>query len=205
MKTSLEKIIPLERLIVYATVIPCCFVVAALLWADSTITSAEDQKNALVLLGEKIKRKSAAQEANRQILEQYRNKDPLFLHRCIEPMALLSAETSILRARLAKSALPDDGALEKRLNGLNADNSFCFVEGTTETASGWKETAENQNKTVEIDSDDLARVLAVLEGAENQDHQRPHMFISEARLDRKKGTFQETWGLSLKIVRREYQ
>ena len=206
MKNFFEKNIPAHRLVMYAAASSLFVLVFALLWSNSEVSSAEEARNSLQLLGEKIQRKSALQEPNRAIIQRFRDKDPLFLHKALEPMSLLGSEAGIIRARLAKSSLPDDSALEKRLHTLSAENSFCFVEGSTEVAASWKETVENQNKPVEVDNDDLARVLAILEPQEGQeDPSKPHLLISEAKLDRKKGVFQETWGLMLRVIRREYQ
>ena len=206
MKNLFDKTIPAYRLVLYAVVSSLLVLVLAVLWSNSETSSAEGARDSLRLLGEKIQRKSDLQEPNRATIRRFRDKDPLFLHKALEPMVLLGSEAGIIRARLARSSLPDDSALEKRLHVLTSENSFCFVEGSTEVAVGWKETVENQNKIVEIDNDDLARVLSILEPQEGQeDPSKPHLLISEAKLDRKKGLFQETWGLMLKVLRREYQ
>jgi hypothetical protein len=205
-KRFIEEGIPTYRLVLYAVASSLLVVMMAILYANSEVSSAEEARDSLRLLGDKIQRKSALQEPNRAVIHKFREKDPLFLHKTLEPLALVGSETAILKARLARSALPDDNALEKRLHVLTAENVFCFVEGSTEVAATWKETVENQNKLVEVDSDDLAKVLTILEPQDDQeDPSKPHLLISEIRLDRRKGMFQETWGLMLKVIRREYQ
>ena len=205
MKHSFEDSIPTSRIVLYSIIASLLPVFFAFIWSQSSIASAEADRATLLGIGEKLQRKSAAQEKNRQILLQFRGKDPLFLHRRLEPMPLLSTETSILRSRLERSALPDDIQLEKRLNGLSSDNSLCFVEGSTDVAPMYKETVENQNKAVEVNTQDLIEILTILESQdEKDDPQKPHLIISEARIERKKGFFQETWGLMLKVLRREY-
>jgi hypothetical protein len=204
-KHSFEQSIPTNRIVLYSIIASLLPVFFAILWAQSSISAAETNRATLLDIGEKLQKKSAAQDKNRQILLQFRGKDPLFLHRRIEPMPLLSTETSILRSRLARSALPDDIQLEKRLNSLSSENSFCFVEGSTDVAPMYKETIENQNKTVEVNTQDLVEILTILESQdEKDDSQKPHLIISEARIERKKGFFQETWALMLKVLRREY-
>ena len=206
MKRFFEEGIPTYRRVLYAVASSLLGLMMAILYANSEVSSAEEAHNSLRLLGDKIQQKSALQEPNRALIHKFREKDPLFLHKTLEPLALVGSETAILKARLARSALPDDNALEKRLHVLTAENAFCFVEGSTEVAASWKETVENQNKIVEVDNDDLAKVLTILEPQDDQeDPSKPHLLISEARLDRRKGMFQETWGLMLKVIRREYQ
>ena len=206
MKSFFDQAIPPYRLVLYAVASSLLVLVLAVLWSNSEVSSAEEARDSLRLLGEKIQRKSALQEPNRAVIQRFRDKDPLFLHKALEPMVLLGSETGIIKSRLSKSTLPDDNALEKRLHVLTTENVFCFVEGSTEVAASWKETMENQNKPVEIDNDDLVRVLSVLEPLDGQeDLSKPHILISEAKLERRKGLFQETWGLMLKVLRREYQ
>lgn len=202
---SFDKLIPPHRMVVYAIILSMLPVIMASMWTHSVISTAEADRAMLVSLGEKIQRKGASQEANRLLIQRFRNKDPLFLHKKLEPLSLLGSETSILRARLARSALPDDNQIERRLNSLTADNNLCFIEGSTEVSPVLKETLENQNKPVEVDTPDLIQLFTLLEDQDGpEDLQKPHLIISEARIERKKGMFQQTWGLTLKVIRREY-
>jgi hypothetical protein len=205
-KNLFEKRIPTYRLVLYAVASSLFVLIVATLIANGEVSSAEEARNSLRLLGEKIQRKSALQEPNRALIQKFRTKDPLFLHKTLEPLSFLAPETRIIQARLARNSLPEDNVLEKRVHTLTTENSLCFVEGSTEVAASWKETIENQNKAVEVDNDDLSRILTILEPQEGQeDPSKPHLLISEARLERRKGLFQETWGLMLKVIRREYQ
>lgn len=205
MKHSFDHSIPPKRIVLYSIVASLLPVIFAMYWTQSAISSAEDDRATLLSIGEQLQRKSAAQERNRQVLMRFHSKDPLFLHRRLEAFPLLSTETSVLRSRLNRSALPDDLQLEKRLHTLTSENSFCFVEGSTDVSATYKETVENQNKAVEVSSQDLVDILAILETSdEKEEPQKPHLIISEAQVDRKKGFFQETWSLMLKIIRREY-
>ena len=191
MNYSFDRSIPPRRLVAYALIASLLPVVCAIVWAHSAIASAENDRAALLAIGDEIHKKSAAHEKNRQILLRFRGKDPLFLHRRLEPLSFLSGETSILQARLARSALPDDAQLDKRLRMLSSENSLCFVEGSTDVAVNYKETIENQNKPVEVDAQDLVNVLSILDNPDEQeDPLTPHLIISEARLERKKGLFQ---------------
>jgi hypothetical protein len=204
-KYSFDNAIPTHRIVFYSIVASLIPVICAIAWTHSTLTNAENDKEMLKAIGEKIQIKEVTQEGNRQILLRFQKKDPLFLHRRLEPLSLLPSETSILRARLSRSALPDDTHLEKRLSLLSSENAFCFVEGSTEVTSSYKETVENQNKIVEVENADLLKVFNILDSTEDSpDPQQPHLIISEARLERKKGLFQETWSLMLKVIRREY-
>jgi len=204
-KHSFEHTIPTHRVIFYSVIASLIPVIFAVAWTRASISSAENDRRELLSIGERLQKKGAAQEKNRQTFLRFRGKDPLFLHRSLESLPLLSSETSILRSRLERSALQDDAQLEKRLHVLTSENSFCFVEGSTDVSPTYKETIENQNKAVEVNTQDLVDILTVLDVPdEDEESQKPHLIISEAHLERKKGFFQETWGLMLKIIRREY-
>lgn len=200
-----EQHIPSNRIILCSifgciTIIFCSF-----LWMTSTINSAENARNELLLLGNRIQAKVSEQETNRLIIKQYQGKDSLFLHKKLESMPLVSSEIALLKAKIAMSALPEDVLLEKRLQAItSSDNSFSFVENFTEVGKYYKEVVEHQTRPVELDTKDLFTVLTTLEGPEEGIETRPHFIISEARLERKKGIVQEEWTLNLNIVRREY-
>lgn len=205
MKLSFEQSIPTNRIVLYSLIASLLPVIFAIVWAQSSISAAENDRAELLSIGEQLHKKSFFHERNRQIIMRFRGKDPLFLHRRLEPLSLLSSETSILKARVARSVLPDDAQLDKRLHTLTSENSLCFVEGSTEVSATHKEAIENQNKAVEVDDKDLVEILTILDSQDDEeDPLKPHLIISEARLERKKGFFQESWSLLLKVIRREY-
>ncbi len=205
MKYSFEKAIPTGRLIVYSIVLSIIPVLVALAWARSAIASAQQGREALLAIGDRLQKKSAAHEQNRQVLLRFRSKDPLFLHKRLESLSFLSSETALLNKRISRSALPDDAQADKRLRTLSSENVLSFVEGSTDVAANYKETVENQTKPVEVDVQDLATILSALDTSdEPEDPLTPHLIISEARMERKKGFFQETWSLIVKVLRREY-
>lgn len=200
-----EQRIPPNRVVMYSilgciTIISCAF-----LWMVSTINGAKNAKEELLLLGDKIQAKVSEQETNRRVIKQYQGKDALFLHKKLESLPLLSSEISRLKAKIAMSSLPEDVLLEKRLQAITSpDNTFSFIESSTEVGKYYKEVVEHQTHSVELDTNDLFTVLTILEGPQGEMESRPHFIISEARLEKKKGIIQEAWTLNLNIVRREY-
>ena len=156
------------------------------------------------MLGDKLQEKVVQQETNRQIINHYKGKDPLFLHKKLESYQLLSSEIEKLNTQVETSALPEDVLLERRLNALtHGENIFSFVESSTDVCKFYKEVVEHQTKPVEVDTNDLFNILNMIEGGKESDT-IPDLIISEARLEKHRGTLQETWSLNLNIVRREY-
>lgn len=202
MTTSFEQAIPPQRLILYTVLCSVLLLLGAIWWTQSSISNAENSREALLSIGDQIRTKVAHQEQNRLIIQQFLGKDPLYLHTHLDTMQLLTSEIELNRSRMLKSALPEDALLERRIQFLTSgENNFSFVEGPLEIGNGYKETIEQHAKPVELNNEDLAKVFALLEEPNDE---APHLIISEARLERKKGVLQEVWGLSLKILRREY-
>jgi hypothetical protein len=202
--TSQKESIPPSRITLYAIIGSFLPVMAALLWTQSTIATAQSHRYALHDLGEKIQKKAANQERNRLIIQKFRGKDPLFLHHHIESIRPLSKEIAFLQEKVQKIALPEDGLYEKRLATLvSGENNFSFTEASTELGGHYKETVENQTKPVDLDSSDLQTVLTLLEGNDS-DSEKPHLIISEAHIERKKALVNEVWSVLFKIIRRDY-
>ncbi len=195
---------PPARIIAYAILGSLLLIFISFMWMNSTINQAEDAQQELLALGEKLCTKTKEQETNRQVINQYRGKDSLFLHKKLESHPLLASEVERLRNKVAASALPEDAIFEKRLQILtNGDNAFSFVESSTEVGKIYKEVLEHQSRPVEVDTADLYTILSILEGSQDTDS-RPDLIIADASLEKRKGPLHETWSLTLNIVRREY-
>lgn len=204
MNTSLKEAIPPSRIILYVILGSLLPVVAAIVWTQSTISTAEENQYLLYSLGERIQKKAATQERNRAIIQRFHGKDSLFLHHHIESLRPLSKEIAFLQEKVQKLVLPEDGLYEKRLTALTSgENNFSFTEASTEVGANYKETVENQTKPVDLDESDLQTVLTLLEGTE-ENSEKPHLIISEAHIERKKGLVKEAWNFVVKIIRREY-
>jgi hypothetical protein len=184
----------------------CLFpIFVTFLYVHSQVSNAQSLHEELTSIEDKITLKVRYQNSNRLIKEQYQNTDALFLHNHIEAMPLLQNHIEHLKQRLTKSTIPDDIAFERRLQTLNKNENKCiFLETFTETGPGFKQVLETLSKSVEIDNEDLIKILLAIEGDNNSPQNKPHMIITEAQLDRKKSPIGDFWNLSLKILRREY-
>ncbi len=197
--------IPPQRIILYSLIGALLFIFVCSLHTHATIEEARQQKKHLQQLGQKITTKVFHQKNNRNILLRFNKKDPLFLHKAFTSFCPLSKERDLLQKRTKKNVLPEDAFLIKRGAFLSSEeNRLVFVETSMEIGSQYKETVERQTKPVEVDSTDLEKILSLVEDPEQQDFQRPHLIVSEARIERKKGALQEAWSVHFNIIRREY-
>jgi len=200
------KQIPAQRLLLYTLITSIFLIGWTVLHVYSSITQTERQQNELSLLGEKITKVLFHQKNNRRILAKFKDKDPLFLQKQIEPFQLLSQEKELIQKKLSRSFLPEDVLLKKRFSFLSsADNKLSFVESSIETGPSYKETIEHQARPVEASTQDLLSLLSILEtDLSNPDETKPHLIISEAKIERKKSLQGDVWGILLNIIRREY-
>jgi len=200
-----QPAIPPQRIILYSLIGALIFVFSFSLHTKKTVEEARQQREYLQNLGQKITTKVFHQKNNRDILVRFSKKDPLFLHKEFSSFSPLSKERALLQKRTQKNVLPEDVLLIKRNTFLSSgENNLVFVETSMEIGSQYKETIERQTKPVEVNSTDLETILSLVEDPLQQNLQRPHLIVSEARIERKKGILQETWSVHFNIIRREY-
>jgi hypothetical protein len=197
--------IPPQRIVLYSLIGALLFVFVFAVHTKKTIEESRQQRKYLQHLGQKITTKIFHQKNNRDILLHFSKKDPLFLHKAFSSFSPLSKERALLQKRTQKNVLPEDALLIKRGAYLSSgENQFVFVETSMEIGSQYKETIERQTKPVEVNTTDLEKILSLIEDPHQQNSQRPHLIVSEARIERKKGILQEVWAVHFNIIRREY-
>lgn len=151
------------------------------------------------------------QEQNRTLLNQFQNKEPLYLQRHIESLVPLKKELQELEKDPINSCLPQSREQKNRINFLcSTDSRFSFIEGKVLHTPTMKETLEVQNKTVELDQKDLERVLLLLEGSTIPQEaplqqildKRPLLIIETAELERKNRLNHDVWLFKVKLLKR---
>jgi len=197
--------IPPQRVVLYSFIGALSLIFVCAVHTKNSISLARQQREHLQALGQKITTKVFHQKNNRETRLRFSKKDPLFLHSEFCSFSPLSKERAFLQKRSLKTVLPEDALLTKRNAFLSSgENRPVFIETSMEVGSQYKETVERQTKPVEVDSEDLEKILYRIEDPEKTAPTRPHLIISEARIDRKKSILQEVWAVHFTIVRREY-
>ena len=153
-------------------------------------------------------RKSIVKSPNREIRKRYQGKDSCYTSKRIEPIPLLTKETAELQKLLQMGYHPQEEILRKRYDFLmSGQNALAFSEMWVKKYPGFSETQEVLNHAVEVDVEDLFTILSKIEAVtedSTQDSERPQMFISDCKIERKKGALQETYLLQLKCIKREF-
>ncbi len=157
-----------------------------------------------------LKGKSALEKRlnKKNFLQRYGHYEPYFLNRHVESLPLLQNESEQLTLQSGHPACSHRAEIKKRIAFLSGkDNHLAFAEETTEFSGSGKikETEEKLIHPVEINSEDLLRLLSLLEGVEIGSYKprpkSPQTILKEFTLTRKEPA---TYECNLSLLKREF-
>ncbi|MBS0655972.1 MAG: hypothetical protein JSR46_09360 [Verrucomicrobia bacterium] len=79
-----------------------------------------------------------------------------------------------------------------------------MIEGSIKAYPTYQETTESLAHPVEVNLQDLKLILLKLEGPRSEEAPKPHLIITDCKIERKAGPTQEIFSLDLKALKREY-
>ncbi len=144
-------------------------------------------------------------------LARYGNYDPYFLDQLGESLSFLQDERRFLETFLKYQALRNCNMMHHRLEFLRNQNRLRFSEESHIHTSHFEETYLQQIQPVEVDFNDLKKILACLEGVEFVDEeqagdQRPQIIIKECRISGKNTSdYRDPLLLQTKLIKRGIQ
>jgi hypothetical protein len=147
--------------------------------------------------------------SNTQVKKLFSEVDHFYIDKEIEKIALLKKETERLQKLMKGGYHPDEDEIKKQYQFLTGpQNKLSFTEGSIKSYKGFQETMESLSHPVEVNLDDLQNILGKVEGVsfsgEEVPQNRPHLIITECKLERKKGPAHDVFTLDLKVLKREY-
>lgn len=149
------------------------------------------------------KQKNARESLNKQVKQIYREPDHFYIDKQVETISPLSQEVEAIQKILLQGFHQDEERLKKRLQFLKEQNRVTFTEGSIKGYPTFQETIETLAKPVEVDFEDLMLILSRIEGTVAAE-KRPHLIVTEAKIERKPGLTQEVYTLDMKVLKREY-
>lgn len=148
------------------------------------------------------------QAGNMAVINHYRENDHFYIDKQLESLPLMEDEIAALQDVTKTTNYVGNEAIEKRLEQLQTQNQILFTEGPVQSHSLYQETIETLAKPVEVNAQDIERLLKRIERVptdEIDDQKRPQLTILDFRLDRREATpDHETFLLNLKLLKREY-
>lgn len=153
--------------------------------------------------------KNRKEYSNKQVIKLFANADHFYIDKEIEKIDLLKKENDTLQAILKRGYHPDEEEIKRRTQFLNSpQNRLSFTEGSIKSYKGFQETLETLSHPVEVDLDDFKKILSRIEGVQLTTDpiadNRPHLIVTECKLEKKKGLTQDVFTLDLKVLKREY-
>ncbi|MCE5294328.1 MAG: hypothetical protein LLF94_06910 [Chlamydiales bacterium] len=198
------------RIIIYSLILGCI----PLLLVYLNYSSDQAKQNSLsYMLSDAIQEatnKNAREFVNKQVRAQFRDSNHFYIDQEIETISPLKDEVQSLQKILSSGFHANEDAFRRRLQfHTSGQNAISFVEGSVKAYPGFQETQESLAHSVEVDSNDIKAILSRIEGVQFNEQNpvaplRPHLFITDWKMEKKKGATQEVYVLDVKLVKREY-
>ncbi len=207
---NMLKNIPVSRAILYILclgMLPFVFVVFLFFSQKNDLNELNEH---IELLEHQAFIKERKQALNSTIQNHFRDADHFYIDKYLETLVFLEPEIDQLQKIVQDKNFADDEKIKKRLEFLSGEaNSLVFSEGVVQTFPQFQETTETLVHPVEVNSLDIKKVLAKIEGTPLGEYRagpsRPQLLITEFRLDKKKvNDKNEVYLLNLKLIKREF-
>jgi hypothetical protein len=210
MKLEILNTIPKNRLVMYGMVLgllPVFYTIFSLWGEFSTVDQLSRMIKVVEEKSEIYKRK---QSNNMAVIDHYRDADHFYIDKYLETLTFLEPEIEALQKIVNHKNFTGDTNITKRLDFLTGPgNSLVFTEGVVQSYPLYQETTETLTHPVELNINDIRKVLARVEGVKigsyNPGPNRPQMIILDFKLDKKKQANEnEIYSLNMKLLKREY-
>ncbi len=156
------------------------------------------------------KEKTASERKMRKekFLQRYSQADPYFLDREIESFPLLQKEKEKLESLLHHPAFPESQSIKNRLAFLY-ENRLTFMEENIQSSSQIKEVEEKQRRPVQMDEQDLKKILSLIEDIPVDSYtppvQSPQILIKNFWLKKQETSLQtEVFEVEMNLLKREW-
>lgn len=204
------KNIPFSRALLYLLLLGLLPFVFALFLFVSQKNEIEELQNSIELIQHQAFIKEKKQALNLAVGRHYREADHFYIDKHLETLTFLEPEIDQLQKIVQDQNFAGDDRIKKRLEFLTGQaNSLVFTEGTVHSFPYFQETSETLTHPVEVDSVDIQKILALIEGVKIGDFKpgpySPQLLVTEFKLEKKKVNHKnEVYLLNLKLIKREF-
>ncbi|MEM1282220.1 MAG: hypothetical protein AAGG81_01560 [Chlamydiota bacterium] len=210
MKLEIFDKIPKNRFVIYVMIIgilPVLYVLFSLWGELNTVDKLDRMINLVEDKSEAYKRK---QSVNMAVIDHYKEADHFYIDKYLETLTFLEPEIEALQKIVNHKNFTGDTNITTRLDFLTGPgNSLVFTEGVVQSYPLYQETTETLSHSVEVNIEDIRKVLARVEGIKIGPYKpgpnRPQMIVLDFKLDKKKqANDNEIYSLNMKLLKREY-
>lgn len=202
--------IPFSRALLYAMLfflIPIVIVGGYIYSNVRSLNLINDKIENVQLLALQQEKKQAA---NITVINHFKDADHFYIDKYLEVLNFLEPEVEALQKIVQNKNFTDDEVLKKRLEFLTGTgNAMRFSEGVVQTHPQFQETTETLIHPVEVNLQDIQKILAFTEGIKigsfSPAQNRPQLHIIEFKLEKKKSIDKnEVFLLNVKLLKREF-
>lgn len=202
--------IPFQRALAYLIglcLLPSLFFVVAFFSQRGSLDDVEIQLDSVEQLALTQEKRQAQ---NLIVINHFKDADHFYIDKRLESLVLLEPEVEALQKIVAHKNFTDDEEIKKRLDFLTGGgNSLRFTEGVVQTFPQFQETAETLIHPVEVNLNDVQKILALIEGVKLGSNEpadeRPQLIILDFKLDKKKiHEKNEVYLMNIKLLKREF-
>ena len=204
------KNIPKERLLLYLLLLGLLPIIFAILYFITSQSEVTTLKSNIQDLQQTSLIREKKQAANIAVRNHFRDVDHYYIDKNLETLTFLEPEIESLQKALSNKNIADDDTVKKRLEFLSGPgNTMSFSEGVVQSSPIFQEVTETLVHPVEINTQDLQKILAKIEGVNigsfTPGPNRPQLIILDFKLDRKSiHEKNEVYILNLKLLKREF-
>jgi hypothetical protein len=155
----------------------------------------------------KKEQSDAVQKKQHSVLSSLVQSDPFYIDKHLETLLFLESEIKKMEALFSDTALDD--STQKRLHFLKeGPNRLLFAEDKIRTKNKVREVMERQQQQVEMNEEDLKKLLCLVEGVTiwpyGPKEGRPQLVIQDFQLLKKRHESQDhVFTVHLNIIKRE--
>ena len=188
------------------TLFPLISSVAFLILQNMSIQDMEERFTQAIGKGKIATDRKAKKD---RFLLRYSQAEPYFLDHQIESLTFLQKEKDRLSSLLSHPALPDKAALKERLAYIEGEqNRLVFTEENIRTSAQVIETDEKQRFPIQIDEDDLQKLLSLIEDMPVGNHfsarQGPQLIVRDLKLKKISPLQTEVFEAEFDLLKREF-
>jgi hypothetical protein len=204
------KNIPQNRLLIYVLLLgllPFLFVLFNYSTKNSQLNEIQTNLDYIKQRAYSLEQKQAQ---NISLRNYYRNADHFYIDKYLEAITFQEPEIENLKSIMKEKNFTSDKAIEKRLEFLTSSaNHLSFVEGVVQTYPFFQETTETLAHPVEVNVEDIKKILARIEGIKIGNYEPgpnpPQLLILDFKIDKKtSGNEGEVYILNMKLLKREF-
>ena len=141
----------------------------------------------------------------RDFLESKIDSDSYFIDNNLENLKFLKNEINTYKKLKSHIAFAQNEEIKKRYDFLTNKNKLKFFEENIKTSSLVKETEERQINSIEVNEEDVEKLLSIIEEKSIKDfkptQKMPQLIITNFNLKKEKS---DSFLLDMKLLKREF-